>query len=366
MSERPKMGCESVVLLSLLLLASLAAGYRPWYSFDGCDVLLPDNRIPSSIVHFVGGFIAGSQAPIAYNKVINGLADAGHAVVCTPIPAIATNHGEIAGNIINLFSNCYNNKLTEIIGVKNIRNVPVIGLSHSLGGKLMALICSRKEDRKRLPYRYGNVYLSFNNYGIKENMELMSSQASALSPEVGKIIDAVVNNLEIQSITDVLQSSAFNSQPFIKDLVKNDLLKSVTERVSNIVTQSTAASNDFSKINFTPTPTETLQIIKEGYNTQKNVLIKFKEDSIDQSDDLARVLYHRACDVKTITLPGNHLTPNTISQSDDNRQESFQQELVSLVNSMSTKAWDDISEVENRRYYLPPSASKIDFDNDNV
>jgi hypothetical protein len=354
---------KAILLLCFLLSV---VSYRPWYSFDGCDVLLPDNRLPTSIVHFVGGFIAGSQAPIAYNKIINGLADAGHAVVCTPIPAVATNHGEIAGNIINLFSNCYNNKLTEIIGVNSIRNVPVIGLSHSLGGKLMALLCSRKEDRKRLPYRYGNIYLCFNNYGIKENMELMSSQASALSPEIGKIVDTVVKTIEFQSIADALQGNGFNAQPFIKDLVKNDLLKSVTDRVSNIVSQSTAATTEFNKINFTPSPTETLQIIRDGYNIQKNVLIKFKDDNIDQSDDLARVLYHRACDIKTITLPGNHITPNTITQSEDNQQELFQQELVSLVNSMSMKAWDDINEVESRRFYLPPAVSSIDFDNDNV
>jgi hypothetical protein len=33
---------------------------------------------------------------------------------------------------------------------------------------------------------------------------------------------------------------------------------------------------------------------------------------------------------------------------------------------MSMKAWDDINEVESRRFYLPPAVSSIDFDNDNV
>ena len=80
---------------------------REWYQLDGCDVLLPADKVPRAIVHFCGGFVAGSVAPLAYGPMLSALADSGFLVVNTPIPAFDLNHGRTAKMISQKFATCY-------------------------------------------------------------------------------------------------------------------------------------------------------------------------------------------------------------------------------------------------------------------
>lgn len=63
-------------------------------------------------------------------------------------------------------------------------------------------------------------------------------------------------------------------------------------------------------IEFTPSPRETKQIIYRGYQVRRNLLVKFNNDTIDQTTPLTDLLQKRFPDmVSALTLPGNHLTP---------------------------------------------------------
>ncbi|MFM2064271.1 MAG: hypothetical protein RLZZ507_3942 [Cyanobacteriota bacterium] len=63
-------------------------------------------------------------------------------------------------------------------------------------------------------------------------------------------------------------------------------------------------------IEFTPTPLETNQIVKERYHIRRNLLIKFSNDNLDQSAVLTKILQNRFPEMVTIqTLSGNHTTP---------------------------------------------------------
>lgn len=65
-------------------------------------------------------------------------------------------------------------------------------------------------------------------------------------------------------------------------------------------------------LEFTPSPLETLQIIKQHYPIRRNLLIQFQTDDIDQTADLSQVIENRFPHLTTTqTLPGNHLTPVT-------------------------------------------------------
>ena len=69
-----------------------------------------------------------------------------------------------------------------------------------------------------------------------------------------------------------------------------------------------------SKLNFqtefSPSPSETLNLIKEHYEQINNLLIKFKNDNLDQNDLLFQSLKERPSDKsKIMLLDGNHLTP---------------------------------------------------------
>ncbi|MBW4519816.1 MAG: DUF1350 family protein [Scytolyngbya sp. HA4215-MV1] len=61
---------------------------------------------------------------------------------------------------------------------------------------------------------------------------------------------------------------------------------------------------------FTPSPLETNAIITRDYQVRRNLLIRFTNDTIDQTTALNEVLKQRFPTMVTSqTLPGNHLTP---------------------------------------------------------
>lgn len=63
-------------------------------------------------------------------------------------------------------------------------------------------------------------------------------------------------------------------------------------------------------IEFTPSPLETKELIAQHYEVRRNLLIKFSNDTIDQTADLTNVLKPRFSDMITFQmLPGTHLTP---------------------------------------------------------
>ena len=64
---------------------------------------------------------------------------------------------------------------------------------------------------------------------------------------------------------------------------------------------------------FSPSPRETLNLIREHYEQRNNLLIKFKNDTLDQNNFLFKVLKERDSDKSDIiNLDGNHLTPVSI------------------------------------------------------
>ena len=63
-------------------------------------------------------------------------------------------------------------------------------------------------------------------------------------------------------------------------------------------------------VEFTPSPSETINIVQGRYSIRRNLLIKFANDTIDQSAALTPLLQQRFPDMVTVqTLPGSHTTP---------------------------------------------------------
>jgi len=61
---------------------------------------------------------------------------------------------------------------------------------------------------------------------------------------------------------------------------------------------------------FNPSPKETLRFIAESYYQPRNLLISFKDDKLDESSSLLKLLENRQLDSSEIlSLDGNHLTP---------------------------------------------------------
>jgi hypothetical protein len=63
-------------------------------------------------------------------------------------------------------------------------------------------------------------------------------------------------------------------------------------------------------VKFTPTPAQTYRLIQRYYSTPHNLLIRFRNDDLDQTRQIAVILGDRFANQITIKrLDGNHLTP---------------------------------------------------------
>ena len=384
-----------------------------WYAMGDCFVLLPtEQRIPKSIIHFVGGFLAGSSAvTVAYNGILMSLAESGHLIVATPIPPFSIDHGNVAKNIASQFTNVYNNDIRKLVGNRQLDDIPVIGLSHSLGGKLTALMNSRKEDRKMLPLKAGNIFLSFNNYGVQDTSAMGFKQAKRVSPDVEKFI-GMASRPEVKQAFEAVKDSSLLNNIFNKatsalrddprvslsgaigalgDQLGVDIAKRVEEFSKDLQGQIDASVNSIpTDIEFDPSPDATWAFMQAGYNVQHNVAIQFQDDDIDQSMDLAMNLRKRGCDINVKTLQGNHLTPLTpttlqqnkrnnrgdVNRSNSNNNDNgfddiyvkddqdkgegeavFLRELMDAVGKMSDQGWEEKERRRRDKLLLPPASA---------
>ena len=79
---------------------------------------------------------------------------------------------------------------------------------------------------------------------------------------------------------------------------------------------------------FSPSPAETLNLIKEHYEQINNLLIKFKNDNLDQNNLLLKSLKTRRSDKsKIMQLEGNHLTPVSVGLREKFLKSNFQSSL---------------------------------------
>ncbi len=68
--------------------------------------------------------------------------------------------------------------------------------------------------------------------------------------------------------------------------------------------------NASASVQFTPTPAQTYRLVQRYYPTPHNLLIRFRNDDLDQTRQIAVILGDRFADAVTIErLQGNHLTP---------------------------------------------------------
>ena len=79
---------------------------------------------------------------------------------------------------------------------------------------------------------------------------------------------------------------------------------------------------------FSPSPFETLNLIREYYEQKNNLLIRFKNDNLDQNNLLIRSLKERDFDdSKIIQIDGNHMTPVSFGLREKLLKSKFQTSL---------------------------------------
>jgi hypothetical protein len=109
-------------------------------------------------------------------------------------------------------------------------------------------------------------------------------------------------------------------------------------------------------VEFTPQSAELWKILVSGYNVPYNYLLRFTRDSIDQSNEAAIYLKQRGSEVRLISLPGDHLTPNGLSEDGlmVEEVEILVRKVRELLNDVVQGDW--VREVQ-QQYALPSEVS---------
>ena len=87
---------------------------------------------------------------------------------------------------------------------------------------------------------------------------------------------------------------------------------------------------------FSPSPSKTLNLIKEHYEQINNLLVRFRNDNLDQNNLLLKSLKGRDLDKsKIMQLSGNHLTPVSLGLREkllkSNYQSSLKYKKIDLI-----------------------------------
>ena len=220
---------------------------------------------------------------VTYRLLLEYLADRGYVIVATPFMS-SFDHGEIAKAALNSFEQV----IARLHHTRQLspRYLPVYGLGHSMGCKLHLLIASLFEVE-----RAGNIFLAYNNFPAKRSIPLLEQVTESLSDPLEKMRQAARQVIADRKLRDN-----------IPDSVKQNIKKGLQQIDFDAINPN--------KIEFVPSPEETLDLIATDYPIRRNLLVKFRDDDIDQTLALRALLTDKFGDLVSFRpLNGNHTTP---------------------------------------------------------
>jgi len=190
-----------------------------------------------------------------------------------------------------------------------------IGIVHFLGGAFVA-------TAPQLTYRWLLEQVAEQNYAVVATPFVNTLDHTAIAKSVLQSFDQAIAQLQATSVLRKRYLPIYglgHSMGCKLHLLIGSLFS--VERAGNILISynNYAAAdaiplvqqfNPAFAVEFTPSPLETQALIQERYNVRRNLIIKFTNDTIDQSAGLIQVLQQRFPEMVTAkTLNGTHTTP---------------------------------------------------------
>lgn len=270
-----------------------APGQRnDWKEVEGAWVLYPpNNREPTAVVHFLGGAFVGAAPQISYRLFLEALSNRDVLVIATPYTTSFDNL-RTADEAQFKFDKAIRTLGTEAV------SLPVYGVGHSLGATIHLLISSRYAVA-----RSGNAFMAFNTQDAQHTIPFLSPIIAPGARMLGPIL------------TQIAASPARTTVESVLDTVRN-ISPSLLRQVAPLLEQLAPLYLDVSqgRQEFSPTPEEAKNLIRTYYSVPRNLLLRFKEDSLDDTNTLAATLQGSPAvaemlDLSVRTLPGDHLRP---------------------------------------------------------
>lgn len=267
-------------------------GLRDWTEVEGAWVLKPRTSQPKFVVHFVGGIFVGAAPQLAYRFFLERLSEKGVLVIATPY-ASGFDYFFIADEVQFKFDRCF--RLLK----DTVSDLPTFGIGHSLGSVIHLLIGSRYAVQ-----RNGNVLMAFNNKEASSAIPLFSPVLVPMAQSIGPILSQIASSPTVRLGAEMTMKQLGNlSPPIMKQVLP------LVEQLPPLYMDLVKGREDF-----TPKPEETRRLIKSYYGISRNLLVKFKDDTIDETSTLAQVLSSEAAissmlDMSIRLLPGDHGLP---------------------------------------------------------
>ena len=248
---------------------------------------------PRAVVHFIGGAFVGASPQLTYRLFLEALVEVGDVlVVATPF-AVGFEHLRIADENQFLFD-----RAAKALGAE-IEGLPVYGVGHSMGALMHAIIGARYA----LPDRVANVFVSFNNKPATDAVPLFAPVVApglqALSPVISGALGSPLRE-PTRAIDAQLRAAA---PPAVRELLPViDQLEPVLMEVANGADE------------FVPAPDDAKDLLRKYYGVRRNLLVRFRDDGIDETSTLAAVLTDSSAIAETLdlsvrSLAGDHVRP---------------------------------------------------------
>lgn len=270
-------------------------------------LVYPSSGRTKGIIHFLGGAFIGAAPDVIYNVMIDLLSKEGFVIVATPY-RLSFDHTVSAQGIHARVNSCLDYLSAYGFGdfsAEEISSLPLYSVGHSLGALMQVLIGSTCSGR--LPQ--ANALVSFNNKP--------ASDAVPFFEQMGPTMQQVAPLVESSPVTEFAR--AFSSEairavldsPIPLPPAVGDNLQSVRQFLDQIPGVFDQMSQGVSE--FTPTPAQNRATATLSYAVPNNLLVKFTQDAIDETDTPEEVLKPRI-DVlggrlTKVVLNGTHLTP---------------------------------------------------------
>ncbi|XP_020591533.1 uncharacterized protein LOC110032294 [Phalaenopsis equestris] len=267
-------------------------GTQDWKEIEGTWVLRPRYTSPTSIIHFIGGIFVGAAPQLTYRLFLERLSEKGVLVIATPF-ASRFDHFSIADEVQLMYDRSVRS-LTDIE-----KDLPIFGIGHSLGSVIHLLIGSRYAVQ-----RNGNMLMAFNNKKASLAIPLFSPVIVPMTQSFGPLLTQLTSSPSIRRGAEIAMKQLESlSPPFMKQVLP------LVEQLPPLYMDLVNGREDF-----IPKPEETSRLIKNYYGVSRNLLIQFKDDTIDETPMLAKLLSSESAissqlDLSIRSLPGDHGLP---------------------------------------------------------
>ncbi|KAG2486357.1 hypothetical protein HYH03_014938 [Edaphochlamys debaryana] len=263
-----------------------------WREVEGCYVLFPPSgRPPTAVVHFLGEAFVGAAPQMAYRLFLEALANRDILVIATPY-STSFDHLRIADEAQFKFDRAIRALAPTATAL------PTYGVGHSLGALIHLLISARYAVQ-----RSGNVLLSYNNRPASDVIPLLSP----LIVPSARVLGPLLNQLAASPLRTSVESMADTLKGLSPSLVRQVL--PLMEQLAPMYLEAAQGKHEF-----LPTPEETRMLVRTYYGVSRNMLLRFRDDSLDDTNNLVQLLQSSSAvgemlDLTVRTLPGDHLRP---------------------------------------------------------